>query len=432
MNPWEQKLNDSGLLTATESVTARLDEYNEAELSIDGRSYLDKIRAVNEVLQAIAENADPRLINYSALQAIVQCLNNISTYLGDWGGGTSPTYLSTHAMGQVDSILQQAPLVVAAMNIPEARAAITSLRRSAARQKTIVDGIISEIEEKGSLADTTIDDKIASAKEAIDTNVATVEKKLEDITTEGEELAEQLETVKSAANKLATEQTTAFNTAQTARSKEFTDLMALKQTELDTTLDTLAKNTDKKSDAINRAAEQDAKATEEAKNRAEKLLGIVSQDALISDYSKNAKREWKSSLVWQIVAAASILIAIWIGGVLAHEASAEMSWQKLVARLAVVAAFGGLATYAAKQATEHRQAQRQSEHMSLQLSAVRPYLEDVTNKDQRDALLIKLADKFFSEKKTDQPKKKPAKDKGEEFISANDLLNFIATLIKRP
>lgn len=71
--------------------------------------------------------------------------------------------------------------------------------------------------------------------------------------------------------------------------------------------------------------------------------------------------------------------------------------------------------------------------MSLQLSAVRPYLEDVTDKVQRDALLIKLADKFFSERKIEQqPKKKNAENKGDELISANDLLNFIATLIKRP
>ena len=432
MNPWEQKLKDSGLLAATESVAAQLDAYNEAELSIDDRSYLDKIRAVNEVLQSIAENADPRLVNHSALQAIVQCLNNISTYLNDWDGGTSPTYLSAYAIGQVDSILQQVPLVVAAVNIPEARAAITSLRRSAARQKMIVDGIISEIEEKGSLADTTIDDKVASAKEIIDADVATIEKKLEDITTEGEELAEQLETVKSAANKLLTEQTTAFNTAQTERSKKFTDLMTLKQSELDTTLDTLAKKTDEKSNAINTAAEKNAKATEDAKNRAEKLLGIVSQDALISDYSKNAKREWISSLVWQIIAAGAIIAAIIVAGFLAHEAGSDMAWQKLVAKLTIVAASGGLATYAAKQATEHREAQRQSEHMSLQLSAVRPYLEDI-GESQRDTLLIKLAENFFGERKIEQQsKKKSAKYKGEEFISANDLLNFITTLIKRP
>lgn len=432
MNPWEQKLKDSGLLAATESVAAQLDAYNEAELSIDDRSYLDKIRAVNEVLQSIAENADPRLVNHSALQAIVQCLNNISTYLNDWDGGTSPTYLSAYAIGQVDSILQQVPLVVAAVNIPEARAAITSLRRSAARQKTIVDGIISEIEEKGSLADTTIDEKVASAKKIIDADVATIEKKLEDITTEGEELAEQLETVKSAANKLSTEQTTAFNTAQTERSKKFTDLMTLKQSELDTTLDTLAKKTDEKSNAINTAAEKNAKATEDAKNRAEKLLGIVSQDALISDYSKNAKREWISSLVWQIIAAGAIIAAIIVAGFLAHEAGSDMAWQKLVAKLTIVAASGGLATYAAKQATEHREAQRQSEHMSLQLSAVRPYLEDISE-SQRDTLLIKLAENFFGERKIEQQsKKKSAKYKGEEFISANDLLNFITTLIKRP
>ncbi len=431
MNFWEQKLKDSGLLAATEHVAVQLDIHNEAELSIDDRNYLDKIRAVNEVLQSIAENADPRLVNYSALQTIVQYLNNISTYLNNWDGGTSPTYLSVHAIGQVDNILQQVPLVVAAVNTPEARTAITSLRRSATRQKTIVDNIISEIKEKGSLADTTIDDKVASAKEIIDADVATIEKKLEGITTKSEELVNQLETVKSAANKLSTEQTTAFNAAQTERSKKFTDLMTLKRSELDATLDTLAKKTDEKSNAINTAAEKNAKATEDAKNRAEKLLSIVSQNALISDYSKNAKREWISSLVWQIIAVVAITAAIIVASFLAHDAGSDMAWQKLVAKLTIVAASGGLATYAAKQATEHREAQRQSEHMSLQLSAVRPYLEDISE-SQRDTLLIKLAEKFFGERKIEQqPKKKSAKYKGEEFISANDLLNFITTLIKR-
>lgn len=432
MNPWEQKLKDSGLSDASENLTLRLDSYKEAELSIEDRDYLDKIRAVNEVLKAIINNADPRLINYSALSSIVAYLHNIDSYLNDWGGGTSPTYLSSYAIEQVDMILQYIPLVVPAMNIPEARAAITSLRRSAARQKTIVDGIISQIKEKGSLADTTIDNKIASAKETIDNNTALVEKKLEDVTRESQELAEQLETVKSAANKLSTDQTKAFNDAQIERSEKFTDLIALKQSELDTTLNKLAKETDEKSNAINIAAEKSAKATEDARKRAEKLLGIVSQDALISDYSKNAKREWISSLVWQIVAALAIITAIVFAGILANEASSDMAWQKLVAKITIVTASGGLATYAARQSTEHRQAQRQSEHMSLQLSAVRPYLEDITDKTKRDELLIKLAEKFFSEKKPNRQQKKAPKDKGEEFISANDLLSFIATLIKKP
>ena len=416
MNPWEQKLKDSGLSDASENLTLRLDSYKEAELSIEDRDYLDKIRAVNEVLKAIIDNADPRLINYSALSSIVACLHNINSYLNDWGGGTSPTYLSSYAIEQVDMILQHIPLVIPAINIPEARAAITSLRRSAARQKTIVDGIISQIKEKGSLADTTIDNKIADAKEIIDNNTAVVEKKLEDITKESEELAEQLETVKSTANKLSTEQTKAFNDAQTERSEKFTNLITIKQSELETTLDELAKKADEKSNAINMAAEKNTKATEDAKNRAEKLLRIVSQDALISDYSKNAKREWISSLAWQIVAALAIITAIVFAGILANEAGSDMAWQKLVAKITIVTASGGLATYAARQSTEHRQAQRQSEHMSLQLSAVRPYLEDITDKTKRDELLIKLAEKFFSEKKPNRQQKKAPKAKAKNLF----------------
>lgn len=432
MNPWEQKLDETQIAARIQSLSDKLATYDEDALSVDDRAYLERVKAINEQLSTLLENTPAELVSLSAATNIATSLSNISSYLDDWTSTGNATYLSSHILNETNSIIQSIGTLSPAVNLPEARAAITSIRRSAGQQKRIVEKITQEIKDKGSFADTTIDEKISEAKEAIDGDVAVVEKKLEDITAESNELAEQLETVKSASNKLATEQTTAFNTAQTERSKEFTELMTLKQSELDTTLDKLAKTTDEKSDAIKKAAEKDAKATEDAKNRAEKLLGIVSQDALISDYSKNAKREWWSSLVWQVVAAGSIIAAIVVAGFLAHEAGSDMAWQKLVAKLAIVAASGGLATYAAKQATEHRQAQRQSEHMSLQLSAVRPYLEDVADKEQRDALLIKLADKFFSEKKTDQPKKKTAKDKGEELISANDLLNFIATLIKRP
>lgn len=428
MNPWEQKFDETQMAAHIQSLSDKLATYDEAALSVEDRAHLNRVKAVNEQLNIVCENTPAELMNINAAASIASNLSNISSYLDSWASTKNSIYLNTHVFNETNSIIQSISALSPTINLPEARAAITSIRRSAGQQKRIVEEITQTIQDKGSLADVTIDEKISEAKEAINNEIAAVSKKLEGITTEGEELSEQLETVKSAANKLATEQTAAFNTAQTERSKEFTDLISLKQSELDVTLDELAKKADEKSDIINKAAEKDAQATLDAKNRAEKLLGIVSQDALISDYSKNARREWISSLVWQIVAALSIISA----AIFAHEATGEMVWQKLIARLSVVAAFGGLATYAAKQATEHRQAQRQSEHMALQFSAVRPYLEDVTDKEQRDALLIKLADKFFSEKKIEQPKKKAAKDKGEEFISANDLLNFITTLIKRP
>jgi hypothetical protein len=58
MDPWGRKLNDSGIITAIADLTSRLDSYNEAELSIEDRGYLDRVRAVNDTVRAITENVD--------------------------------------------------------------------------------------------------------------------------------------------------------------------------------------------------------------------------------------------------------------------------------------------------------------------------------------------------------------------------------------
>ncbi len=187
MDPWEQKLKDSGIFQAINLVEETLNGYSGAELSIEDRGYLNKIRAVNEQVKSIVENTDPRIINYSLIPGIVGNLNNASSYLGSWDGGTSPNYLSLYAINEIDSVLQQVSLLSPAVNIPEARSAITNLRRSAARQRTIVDEITRRIEEKGTLADATIDGKLSEFTETIDQQVNTVIDKPKEV---GEEAAD--------------------------------------------------------------------------------------------------------------------------------------------------------------------------------------------------------------------------------------------------
>ena len=160
---------------------------------------------------------------------------------------------------------------------------------------------------------------------------------------------------------------------------------------------------------INKAAEKDAQATLDAKDRAEKLPALVSQDARISDYSKNARRDGyhllygKSLLRYLLSLRHSLRIkqrVRWFGKT--HRStlcSCCIWWIGYLCR---------------KTSGGHRQTQRQSEHMALQFSAVRPYLEDVTDKGQRDALLFKLADKFFSRKENRTTQKKATRIKGEE------------------
>lgn len=282
MNPWEQKFDETQMTARIQSLSDKLATYDEAALSVEDRTHLNRIKAVNEQLNIVCENTPAELMNMNAATSIASNLSNISSYLDSWASTKNSTYLNAHAFNETNSIIQSISALSPTINLPEARAAITSIRRSAGQQKRIVEKITQAIKDKGSLADATIDEKISEAKGTINNDIAVARKKLESIATESEELSEQLETVKAAANKLATEQTAAFNTAQTERSKEFTDLISLKQGELDVALDKLAKKADEKSDMINKAAEKDAQATLDAKNRAEKLLGIVSKMHLLA------------------------------------------------------------------------------------------------------------------------------------------------------
>lgn len=431
MNPWEQKLKDSGLLAAVDALNMQLDVYNEAELSIEDRSYLDKIRAVNDVVGEMAVNVDPRLVNYSALQAMVPHLNNIVTYLNSWGGGASPAYLSTHALGQVDNVLQYVSSITPAMNLPEARAAITSLRRSVARQKAVVDAITDKIQERGSLADKAIEEKAAEFSDKIETQAVAIEERLDTINIEAGAVSVQLEEIKLAANKLATEQNETFNTAQTERVKQFEKLLKEQQNEASGVFTSVSQKLMTEVGKVKDRAELSAKLAENARAKSEELLGIVSQNALINDYSKSGLHERKWSRIWQTITLVSLAATVAMGALLALSTNADTSWQKLVARFGVLIATGGLAAYAATQASEHKRAQRHSEHLSLQLSAVRPYLADIDQKSDRDKLLLKLAEKFFSEWKPRERKdlkgKKDAADVG--VISGDDLPGLVGAII---
>lgn len=430
MDPWEQKLKGSGIVEAIDLLGTKLDNYSEAELGIEDRDCLIKIRAVNEQMRAIVEGADPKIINYSVLPAIISNFNNASSYLDSWNGGVSPNYLSTYAINEIDAALQHIPLVSAAVNIPEARSAITSLRRSAARQKTIVDDLTRKIEEKGSLADTTIDEKLTEFAKTIDAQVATAINELSTVSAEAGDIKTQLTEVKVAVNKLTTEHNEVFNNAQTTRTKEFEDFLKSQEGEAGGLLTSISQKASTELNVVKKQAEHSAELAEKARLKSEELLGIVSQNALINDYSKNGLHEQKLAQIWQGITLVSLLAAVITGALLALSTDAGTSWQKLVARIAVLIATGGLAAYAAAQASEHKQAQRQSEHLSLQLSAVRPYLADIDNKTERDTLLIKLAEKFFGEKRPKEMKQAGKKKRQEEnSISGDDLPGLIGAII---
>ena len=419
MDLWQQRLQDTGIATYLERIEANINSTDRKKLTTTERLYFDRLKDFIEEVNVVIENANPALISFTQLQRLAQEMSNIISYFQSWIDGSGENYLTSYTNQHIDNGVEALAALVGNVDVKGAKAAVARIRQSAGQYKRTIDKMVDEIEATGEVADSTISKKLEEANNGF-----------EKITEEVNELQSELEETKKSLGKITAEQSTAFSTSESNRSQSFNALLTESQKAFNQKTDELTNESKNRSNSLLKQIEEKEVKAEVNSKRIEKLLQISSQNTLISDYSKNANRERITAIVWQSVTVLSIIAAIIAAGILAHEATKDLVWQKLVARLALLVAAGALATYAAKQASESRDAQRNSEHMALQLSAVRPYLEDISNKDDRDKLLLKIADKLFGKRVT-KTVNKPVKDKNEEFISASDVMSFIKEIIKR-
>lgn len=387
MEPWETQLKSSPAYLKAKEIISQVDSVDIKQYSVEDQNYLERAKLVCEQALSIMDECDPRLINKTALNSLSSSLANVASYLDTWLQNQSQEYIAIHVQNELDSSLNHIPMLTPSVDVPGARSAIASLRRSVARNRQLVDETINEIKQKGSLADNTIDAKVAE-----------VEEKFANINQDVTKLEADLDIVRDTSAKLASEQQTAFNKSETDRNTAFSKLLSEKQKELDEALKVLSEQAQSSVTSLKDGVEADVKAAETAKTRIEEILGIVSEEALVGDYSKNASGEKNTANIWRRVASGSLLGAIGIAVWLAASVGDSTKWQHIVGKIAIIISLSGFATYAAKQSSEHRTAQRDAEQMALQLKALKPYLTDLDNPDKRDQLLADIADRLFGQR----------------------------------
>ena len=391
MDPWTQRLSDLGVVEKIKSLLIRFDGLDLSQYTNEERSYLDRTREVAEVCLSRLTDSDPRLLNITSLTNINNSFANVNSYLENWLAESGDIYLHSHIQNELDTIIAQSITLSFALDMPAARENITTLRRTVARHRTVVDQLVERVKEKGSLADQTIDKKLELAKEqfaVLDTDVSDLESKLEK--------------VKITSGEFAAEQQIAFTKAETDRAASFNTLLSDKQKDIEASVKEYENTFKQEVGNIHKKISEDETAVKEAKLRVEEILGIVGEESLIGDYSNNAKDEKSAANFWRWVAAGSLAIAIVVAIWFSFTIDENTVWQKMIAKVVIVISFGGLAGYAARQSSEHRTAQREAEQMALQLKALKPYLNDISDKNQRDTLLAQIAEKLFGQKR--QPK----------------------------
>jgi predicted nucleic acid-binding Zn-ribbon protein len=423
MNPWEERVQTSQAKTSAEQLKTLISSLDLGTYEPSIREQLQRVEVVADTVLDKLNNSDPRLVNTSALASVGSNLTNAATYLSTWiNSGTDPD-LTTYVQSELDAAVNQLAMLTPNQDVPEAREAITRLRRSIAGNITAADKLIAQLKERGSEADASISEKVEEAKNEF----TTLQKDITDLDTE-------LKAIRSSSASVSTEQTTAFTKAEADRSTKFTELLDTNQKRLTSTFEELEKKTADSVTVIRKKIYEDQKSIEGSKAEVEKLLGIVGEEALVGDYSKRAKTELKFAEGWAIATFLSIFLAIIVGAFFANDVSklsqnGRVTWQYMIAKVILIVTFGALAAYAARQSTEHRNAQRDSEQMALQLSALPPYSNNVTDVDLRNKLLIDLAAKLFG--KT-QPVIKGARSKKDDNpLLATQLAEALLELLKQ-
>ena len=417
MDLWSQRIENSQAIREAREIRTLVASLKERQGSPDEQSYLDRIDFVVGLVVNHLENYDPRLITDGFLNNLTNPLANLHAYLISWQQGQSIEYLTIHSQGMVDNILGILASLPA-QNIVTANEAISSLRRSVSGYRLAVDRETKAMNEKVASLESTFD----SRAQATNQSVANVEARLR-------ELDEDIEKARATNQALATTQQTAFTKAETERGEVFTKLMADKQKEFEAKLTELHNQAQTSVASTKSAVEGDLTATKDAKAQIEEILGIVSEEALVAEYSKSAQQDRKSADTWRKATVGSIIAAIIFAGLLTLSVrKSATNWEEFGAKLALTLSFGALATYAARQSSEHRKAQRNAERMALQLAALKPYLKDI-NKTEQDKLLAKIAGRLFGNEK---PVGKEAKFKAskEDPSLVGQLLAVVIELVK--
>lgn len=420
MDTWKQKITGSSTYTQAVEFQKALAGVDQTKITATEREYFDRAELIIDTVLERLDNTDPRLINISALSQLQSPIQNALTYLTNWIQGSGEEYLVTHTNAALNEALAYMWNIGPAQDIPDAREAVTSLRRSVARHNQVVESEIAKVIQKGTDADATIDEKVAAAQG-----------EFQELEKSVDNLDAGLKEIRAASTQVSTEQQTAFTKAEADRSTAFNKLVIDKQKELSDSVEQMSANTESALTQVRKKVQADEKAAEEAKTRIEEILGIVGEDALISDYAQTKRDERRAADLWRWITIGALLTAVILAICFAFTVDASTAWQKIVTKAFIVLSLGGIAGYAGKQSGEHRSAQRDAESMALQLKALKPYLYDLDDATKRDDLLVKIANRVFGQSHRETKLSKRQKDIIDESVPTPQLLDVILELVKK-
>ena len=135
---------------------------------------------------------------------------------------------------------------------------------------------------------------------------------------------------------------------------------------------------------------------ESNKDKAAKLIGIISNTGMVGGYQSAANTKRNLSWFWQLVATLSLLglIVFAIKAMNVTVDSGSFSWGVFSARVFVATAFGVLAAYASRQSDRNEKLEARYRKIELEMASINPYISELPSESQ-EKLREEFATKIF-------------------------------------
>ena len=386
MSRWEERIRTSTAANLIADLRSRLDQARPS--STEEAEDLAHLRLVVDLVDRVFTTVDPHLISARLLDAFAQHLSNTRDHLQSWKDGVQGALPA--AVTAADEALGIAGVVPAAVTGPEVE--IDSLRRQVESFRSLVDGVIQATQQRAMESQ----HEMTHAVSQLEARVAETEQ-------EAVRVRETAQSNLTAANEQLTSQQNAFAAAQNERQEAFSRLLDEKRKEAAASTERLVTESQEVLTQYGEEIAELVNKAEQNQRRVEEILQIVGQEALVGTHSKNASADANAANIWRLVAVGALGLTVVVGfWLLGHAESAGEDWDAFGARLLLLLAVGALAGYAARQSSEHRAAQREAQHVALQLAALGPYLDNLTSPDERDRLLGEIAMRLFGQPRSER------------------------------
>jgi len=371
---WARRIETSGLQEKVDLARTAADD-----AQVDGGSESadrSRILAVLGVVEQTLKAADPEVVRETALVEIGSHLDTIKANLDQCVAAPSPPHLG--AAGQtLEPILAALSTIYVPRTFDEGGEAISRFKQSVNGSRSAITRQLDDLTTRIDATNSTVDQRVDTLSAAVDAVAATVA------------------AAEAQIQQLQLSYQNAFDEAQTNRTSEYDRQLKAQRAEAQTALTEVQADLGQFRDAERARVSELVGEAEASNSRIDVILGLVGEKGLVGKYAETADAERALALKWRIVAGVFAAGAI-VAAVISVVHKPESGWQGFAPRLTLTLLIGALAAYCGSVANDHRKAEKQARQVGLQLAAIKPYLQDLTDDTLRDAVLSVIATQLFT------------------------------------